>query len=298
VTGPDVPDRDMPNFTWPSCRDAPVISDAALAALLAREQLPPGSAPELQPLARMLADLAGRPASDELEGEAGTLAAFRNQFSAAASVRRPHRHRPRLRTWRLRVEAAAAAAAILSIGGLATAAYAGVLPADLQRIAHNIIGAPETGTQLATRPSQAGEAATDQPGYGLCTAWAHVKAHGTRKQQARAFSELATAAGGPGSVAAYCATAEHPRTSPSHRPHPAPAPRGSGRPGGLPTPRGSGRPSVLPTPRGSGRPSVLPTPRGSGRPSVLPTPRGSGKPSVLPTPRGSGKPSVVPARVA
>jgi hypothetical protein len=274
----------MPNFTWPSRRDAHVISDASLAALLARAQLPPGSAPELRPLAKALAELTGRPASDELEGEAGTLAAFRSQFSSPASVRRPHRHRPRLRTRRLRVEAAAAAAAILSIGGLATAAYAAALPAGLQRIAHDIIGAPEPGTPPATRPSQAGP---DQPGYGLCTAWAHAKGHGTRKQQATAFSALATAAGGTGNVAAYCATAEHPQTSPSHRPHPASTPRGSGMPSVLPTPRGSGKPSVLPTPRGSGKPSVVPTPRGSSKPSVVPTPRGLSAPTV----HATGKPA-------
>jgi hypothetical protein len=259
----------MPNFTWPGRRDAPVISDASLAALLARAQLPPGSAPgsapELLPLARALAELTARPASDELEGEAGTLAAFRNQFRAPASVRRPHRHRSRLRARRLRVEAAAVAAAILSIGGLATAAYAGALPTGLQRIAHDIIGAPETGAQPSTRPSQAGPAATDQPGYGLCTAWAHAKAQGTHKQQARAFRELATAAGGPGDVTAYCATAEHPRTSPSHRPHPVPTPRGSGKPGGLPTPRGSGKPGGLPTPRGSSAPTVHPTGKPAGQ---------------------------------
>jgi hypothetical protein len=270
MTDPDVPDHEMPNFNWPSRRDAHVISDASLAALLARAPLPPGSAPELRPLASALAELTGGPASDELAGEAGTLAAFRNQFSAPASVRRPYRHGPRLRTGRLRVKAAAAAATVLGLGGLATAAYAAALPADLQRIAHDVIGAPETGNQPETRPPQAGPVATDRPGYGLCTAWAHAKAQGTHKQQARAFRELAAAAGGPGDVTAYCATAEHPRTSPSHRPHPAPAPRGSGKPSVLPTPRGSGKPSVLPTPRGSGKPSGLPAPRGSGKPSVAP----------------------------
>jgi hypothetical protein len=35
VTGHGVPERDMPNFTGPSRQDAPWISDAALAALLA-----------------------------------------------------------------------------------------------------------------------------------------------------------------------------------------------------------------------------------------------------------------------
>jgi hypothetical protein len=291
VTGQDVPDLDMPNSTWPGRRDASLISDAALAALLAGAELPPDAAPQLRPLAQTLAELAGQPAEDELDGEAQTLTAFRDHFGASGRAGHAVRsHRPRLYPRPLPLRAAAVAT-ILGLGGLATAAYAGVLPAGLQRLAHDVIGAPAAGARPAAKPSPA---ATGQPGYGLCTAWAHAKAHGTRKQRAMAFNELAAAAGGPGNVRAYCAATAH-TPPPSSHPAPTPAHR-SGKPAGLPTPRGSDKPTTLPTPHGSGKPTVLPTPRGSGKPTALPTPPGNpGEPTALPTPPGNpGEPTAVP----
>jgi hypothetical protein len=268
----------MPNFTGPSRRDVPLISDAALAALLTGAELPPGAAPQLRPLAETLAELAGRPAEDELDGEAGTLTAFRDQFGGAGPARHAGRgRRPRLHSWPLPLRVAAAVATILGLGGLATGAYARVLPTGLQRLAHDVIGAPAAGTRPATKPSPAIPAATGQPGYGLCTAWAHAKAQGTRKQLAVAFDRLAAAAGGAANVTAYCTAAARTTTPLSSRSRPAPTPR-----------HRSGKPTVLPTPHGSGKPTVLPTPHGSGKPTALPTPHGSGKPSALPTPHKPG----------
>jgi len=270
----------MPNFICPSRRDVPLISDASLAALLTGAELPPGAAPELRPLAEALAELAGRPVGDELAGEANTLTAFREYFGASGPAHHVSRNRrPRPRGRRLPLTAAAAAATILGLGGLATAAYAGALPAGLQRLAHDIIGAPAVGAQPASRPSLPIPAASGQPSHGLCTAWAHAKAHGTRKQQAVAFSKLAAAAGGPGNATAYCTATAHSATPPSSRPARTPSHR-SGKPTGLPTPRGSGKPTGLPSPRGSGKPTVLPTPRGSGKPTALPAPDNSGGATV------------------
>ena len=278
----------MPSFLAPGHRDVPMIEDTSLGALLAGTQLPTASAPELRPLAEALAELRARPASDELAGEAETLTAFRNQFGAARMIHRPPARKPSRLSRPLLVKAAAAAAAFLSFGGIAAAAYAGALPAPVQRLAHDTIGAPPPGTpQPAITPSSAGPATSGGPAYGLCTAWAHAKAHGTRKQQAAAFGSLVAAAGGPSKVTAYCATAAPPGTSPSQIPQPAPAPHATGQPSGFPTPHGSGQPSVLPTPHGSGQPSVLPTPHGSEGPTVRPTPHSTGQPSVLPTPPGS-----------
>jgi hypothetical protein len=276
----------MPNILWPRHRDVP-IGDTSLAALLAGTELPPGPAPELRPLAEALAELRAQPASDELEGEAKTLAAFRNQFGAPRIAHQPPARTPPPRRRLLPVKAAAAAT-VLSLGGIATAAYAGALPATVQRLAHHIIGAPAPGTEPALRPSRARPATTGDPAYGLCTAWAHAKTHGTAEQSAVAFSKLAAAAGGAANVTAYCATAAPPGTSASHMRHPVPTPHGTGQPSGLPTPHGSGQPSGLPTPHGSGKPSGLPTPHGSEGPTVRPTPASTGKPSGLPTPRGSG----------
>jgi hypothetical protein len=275
VTGRDVPDRDMPNFLGPGHRDVP-IGDTSLAALLAGTQLPPGSAPELRPLAEALAGLRAQPAGDELQGEAQTLAAFRSQFGAARTAHRPPARTPPPRRRLVPVKAAAAAATVLSLTGIATAAYAGALPAAVQRLAHHIIAAPAPGTQPAISPSPAGPGTTGDRAYGLCTAWAHAKAHGTRKQRAAAFSRLAAAAGGAGKVTAYCAMAAPPGRSPSQPPQPSPTPRRTGRPAGLPAPHGSGQPSGLPAPQGTGTPTVRPTPHSTGKPSGLPTPRSSG----------------------
>ena len=263
----------MPNFTGPSRRDAPLISDAALAALLEGAELPTGAAPQLRALAEALAELTGAPVGDELADEAATLTAFREHFGAMSSARhvsRNRRSRPRPRHLPLR--AAAAAATIVGLGGLATAAYAGALPAGLQRLAHDVIGAPAVGAQPATRPSPAIPAASDQPGYGLCAAWTQAKAHGTRQQRAVAFRELAAAAGGPANVTAYCTATAHPATPPSSPPAPTRS-QHSSKPTSLPTPHGSGKPTALPTPHGSGKPTALPTPHGSGEPTGQPAPR-------------------------
>jgi hypothetical protein len=274
----------MPNFTGPSRQDAPWISDAVLAALLAGAELPPDSPPQLRPLAEALTKLAGQPVGDELADEANTLAAFREHFGAPGPAHHVSRNRrPRQRSRHLPLRAAAAVATILGLGGLATAAYAGALPAGLQRLAHDLIGAPAAGALPATKPSLAIPGASGRPGYGLCTAWAHAKAHGTHKQQAVAFNELAAAAGGPGNVTAYCAAAAR-TPSPSSRPAPTPS-QHSGKPTGLPTPHGSSKPTVLPTPRGSSKPTGLPTPRPSGQPSALPTSHNTGGATVLPTGR-------------
>jgi hypothetical protein len=271
----------MPSIQWPDHQDVPMIGDTAMAALLAGADLPAGAAPELRPLAQALAELRGRPASDELAGEADSLAAFRQQFSAPGTGYRPQaRNRPLL-SRRLPAKAAAAVALVLGLGGAATAAYAGSLPPVVQRLAHDILGAPAPGGQPASRPSLTGPGPAT---YGLCTAWAQAREHGTGQQRAAAFRKLAVAAGGAGNVTAYCATATPPGTPPSPRPTAAPTPHGSGKPTALPTPQGSGKPTALPTPQDSGKPTAVPTPHSSRKPTAVPTPQGPGKPAAQPTP--------------
>lgn len=276
MNDPDSPDR--PGHLDPGHGDTLSISDTSLAALLAGVRMPPGSAPQLRPLAESLALLTGRPGSDELDGEAATLAAFRREFGAASRV---HRHRRRRAGRLLPVQSAAAAVAagIFSFGGLAVAAYAGTLPAPLQQLAHDIIAAPAPHHPLATRPSPAGPAVRGHSVYGLCNAWAHAKANGTPAQRAAAFAKLATAAGGTNRVATYCAGITHPGTPASTRPHPVRSPQLSGKPTMVPMPRGSGQPSVPPARHGAGKPGGS---HRTGKPAGLPTPRGSGKPSAPP----------------
>jgi len=238
----------MPNFPWLSSQDAPETGDASLAALLAGAEPAEGLAPGLQPLADALATLTARPASDELAGEAAALAEFQNRVGVPVPVSRSRHRRHPLLTPLLSVRAAAVAAvAALSLGGFATAAFAGALPAPAQQFAHHTFGAPadDGGQPTGTHPSSAtttpgGPDATGPAAFGLCTAWAHAKAHGTPSQQAVAFRNLAAAAGGASNVAAYCAAVPHPRASSSHTAHP------TGPPASHPTPHATGKPSSHP----------------------------------------------------
>jgi hypothetical protein len=263
MTDRDVPDDDMPNFRWPSRRDVPEIGDASLAALPADAEPSAGSAPWPQPVAEVLAALTAGPASDELAGEAAALAEFRNRVGVPAAASRSRHRRHPLLTSLLSARAAAAAAAALSLGGLATAAYAGALPAPAQQFAHHTIGAPAAGdSQTAgTHPSAtgtpAGPDAAGPAAFGLCTAYAHAKTHGNAQQKAVAFRNLAAAAGGAGNIATYCAAVPHPGASSSHTSHPTGPP--TSHPTGPPTSHPTGPPTSHPTGPPTSHPTGPPT---------------------------------------
>ena len=167
--------------------------------------------------------------------------------------------------------AAAAAAAAAVLGGVAAAAYTGTLPAPAQRFAHGVIGAPSPqpshrpgtprpshrpGIPQATpaRTDAVGPDATGPAAFGLCTAYAHAKAHGTASQKAVAFRNLAAAAGGAAKIAAYCAAVPHPGSSQSSQPASAPT-----HPVGHASAHPTGKPSSHPTRHPTGRPSSVPT---------------------------------------
>jgi hypothetical protein len=230
----------------------------------------------LWPLAESLALLTGRPASDELEGEAATLAAFRREFGAASRVHR--RRAGRLRPVHSAV--AGIAAAVFSVGGLAAAAYAGALPPPLQRLAHDIIAAPAPHRRPVSRPASAGPAVRGHSARDLCTLWARVQANGTPAQRAAALTKLATAAGGTDRVAAYCAAVTRAVTPASSQPHPARAPHPSVKPTMVPVPRSPGQPSPPSARHGAGNAGQPPR---TGKPARLPTPPGSGQPRGLPS---------------
>jgi hypothetical protein len=136
------------------------------------------------------------------------------------------------------------AAAVL--GGSVAAAYAGVLPAALQKIAHNSIAAPAASARPSPHethragapvgPDPAGPAA-----HGLCTAYFHAEAHGSAAQQALAFRKLAAAAGGGGKVAAYCATAPRPGAGAHGKPASHATGRATSRPGHTPAGQHKGK---------------------------------------------------------
>jgi hypothetical protein len=260
----------MPNFPWLSSQDAPEMGDASLAALLAGAEPPEGLAPGLQPVADALAALTAAPVRDELAGEAAALAEFASRVGMPVPVSRSRRRRHPLLTPLLSARAAAAAAvAALSLGGFATAAFAGALPAPAQQFAHHTFGAPaadgqSTGTHPSATTTPAGPDATGSAASGLCTAWAHAKAHGTSSQQAVAFRNLAAAAGGASNVAAYCAAVPHPGASSSHTAHP------TGPPASHPTGPPASHPTGPPASHPAGPPSSHPTPHATGQPTSHP----------------------------
>ena len=213
----DVPNDDMPNFLRPVPREGLPFNEAALAALLAGTE-PPEPTPGLRHVAEVLAALTSSPASDELAGEASVLAEFRRGVGKSAlspGPWRPHRFTPRLGAR----AAVAAAVAALGLGGLASAAYAGMLPAPVQRLAHETIGAPDVPSGSPSRAHQNGSRTSAGLGTAGLTAqrWCTAYAHGTTRQRVAARHDLIRVAGGAGKIAAYCRIAAHPG---NRGPHP------------------------------------------------------------------------------
>ena len=267
MTGGGVSDDDMPIFPWSSRGGVPPVGDPAFDALLAGHLAPGDTAETLRPVAEAIAALNAAPVTSELAAETRDLAVF----SAAGRSGEPGRSRRRRRPLLISLlSAKLAAAAVVALGGAAAAAYAGVMPAPAQRFAHDILGAPSAGAQHTVQPTQAppsGPAATGHTAYGLCTAYAHLKAHGSAGQKATAFRNLAAAAGGAANVTAYCARAAHPGTTPS----PAPAAHATGKPSAqAPATHPAGRPSTHPAGRPSTHPIGQPSAHATGMPSTLP----------------------------
>jgi hypothetical protein len=246
MTGGGVPDDDMPIFLWSARGDVPPVGDPAFDALLAGNLLPGDTSEGLRPVAEAIAALNAAPVASELAAEARA----RTAFSAAGRSGEPARSRRRrhpLLTSLLSAKLAAAAAVTL-LGGTAAAAYAGALPAPAQKLAHDTLGAPSAhpATQPARPAAPVGPDATGHAAYGLCTAYAHLKAHGSAAQKAVAFRNLATAAGGAANVTAYCATAPHPGTTPSAKPATHPAGKPATLPAQDPHTHPTGKPAAAP----------------------------------------------------
>ena len=158
----------MPNIPHSPLQDGSAVPDTDLEALLAGNR---DVAPWLRPVADVLAALSAEPSRGELTGEARALAEFRRRTSG------PRQH-ARRGTAGLRTKAAAgAAAAVVVLGGAATAAFADVLPAPIQRFAHDAIGAPYEPS--ARQPGRApGKTAAPGPFASHGQAKASAKPHG------------------------------------------------------------------------------------------------------------------------
>jgi hypothetical protein len=199
VTGNDVPDVDMPNIPQPQRQDEPVVTDADLVALLAGTT---DVAPGLRPVADVLAVLVAEPTAMELAGEASALARFRRQAGAPMPTRRARRSANGLSSrFGVKVGASVTAVAVV-LGGGAAAAFADVLPAPIQRLAHEAIGAPIPQTRHSL-PSGSRSAAHSRSGM-----------HGRSSMHGKP-----AARGGPG-------------TGRQARPHPTPSPTAHGNPQG------------------------------------------------------------------
>lgn len=139
----------------------------------------------------------------------------------------------------------------IALGGTTAAAYADALPSGLQDEAHALIGAPTadpttdpTAPPTAEPTDSATDTATPTPepttdptstavpvgpdasgpaAHGLCTAYEH----GGLAATSVAYASLEKAAGGAGSIDAYCATIVAPGNSGAHQATPAPVPTGA-----------------------------------------------------------------------
>jgi hypothetical protein len=255
----------MPTFPRPAHGDIPPVGDPAYDAVLARTVSPEDAPAGLRPLVEAFAALRAAPVHSGPTAEANALAAFRGAVGRPPEPARPRQRRHPVLTSLLSAKAAAAAAAaVVTLGGAAAAAYSGKLPAPVQKLAHEAIGAPTTTP--ATSPAHP---ATPQPtalpghaAYGLCTAYAHMKAHGSAAQKATAFRKLAAAAGGATNVSSYCGAVPHPG-NPS---------------GGKPSTHPAGQPSTLPSQAQHTRPAGMP----STPPSHAPATHPGGKPTTTP----------------
>jgi hypothetical protein len=179
--------------------------------------------------------------------------------------------------------AAGATAVVITAGGLTSAPHQPV---------HPTVGVPGAATTTAPavtpKPSETGEAvgpdAKGPAAFGLCNAWTHHQANGAKPTDSVAFRNLATAAGGEGKIAAYCATIPHPGKG-NH-----PSGKGTGKPKEKPDKPGKTRgdededETGKPTGKGTGKPTGgatgKPSGSGTGKPTTLPTPTTT---STLPT---------------
>ena len=211
----------MPNFPRSAQGEVPPAGDAAFEALLAGKLPPENAAGGLRPLADAIAALTVPPVRSEIGAEPGAREVYRAEFARPVETvplprRRPRHRRP---AFAALVSVRLAAASVVLLALLAAAAYSGMLPAPAQRFAHDSFGAPAPHQTAHVVPLSTPATLAEPPGpvpeaHGLCTAYLRAQAHGKVNQKSAAFRKLATLAGGPARVPAYCATVAHPGKGP------------------------------------------------------------------------------------
>ena len=144
MRGPDASSGEMPGFPFPG-RPGRDHDEPVLDTILDGKSPPPDSPQEMHALAEVLASLAGPAEPGDLAGEAAALTAFTRSVSPArisAAARRPARRRSPWSQRPRRPRLAVGLAVLATLLGGTAAAYADVLPAPVQEIAHETFGAP------------------------------------------------------------------------------------------------------------------------------------------------------------
>jgi hypothetical protein len=131
----------MPGFDFPGW-PAREPDEPLLDLILAGQSLPPDAPQAMAAVADALAALGGPAGPGELPGEMAALSAFSRAISPAARIRPASESARRGRPSRRARLAAGFIMVLFGVGGTTAAAYAGVLPAPVQAVAHRLIGAP------------------------------------------------------------------------------------------------------------------------------------------------------------
>ncbi len=184
--------------------------------------------PELQAL---LGAAAAPTHEDELAGLTAAVTAF-------SLAKPPPRRNPMMSVLAklIAVKALVATIGAATVGGVALAAATGTLPAPIQTVAHNTVGAPsavssEEEVDATETPEQADatptKTATPSPNLvGLCRAYgAGVATSHGKALENPAFTVLITTAGGKDLITGFCTTllATAPGGRPTSRPTHAPS---------------------------------------------------------------------------
>jgi hypothetical protein len=235
MSGPSASSGEMPGFSLhggpaseldDSALDDSVLDDSVLDTLLTGQPLPPDAPRQARMTADALASLGDPQRPGALAGEAAARAAFARSAGSPATdsaTTRPSGRRARpWRSVRVRPRLAAVLAAAVMLSGTVAAAYAGVLPAPIQNLAHRAVGAPAPH-HVAPRSHPLSRART------LCAAYQRAQAHGNPAARAAQERKLARAAGGAGKINGYCASLRAPGAAPAH--HGAPGHSAKAHPG-------------------------------------------------------------------
>jgi len=159
----------MPDFLWSAGGDAPSTGDAACEALLTGTLPPQDAVAGLRPLAEAIAALTAPPMRSEVAAEPGARELYRAGFARPGGTapwpRQPARRRRR-RVFVSLAPVRLAAVCLVLVGLLAAAAYSGVLPAPIQRFAHDSFGAPapDPAVHQMRPPIPAGRPGSPPPG--------------------------------------------------------------------------------------------------------------------------------------